>query len=413
MNTRKTEKVVNNHLLNKNILATAVATVMFGSSAAFATIVDVTGHDIVTTDSTTSYNIGDTGTLTINGGVSIGAIGSSFNGTIDGNGTAVSGGEGNIIIAGNLTMGGNVGSTNSTGNFTVNAGNTLVLENTVSGLTSENLTIGSGATLNFGNSTSGYSRSTALQVNANITLNSASVLNIGNGTSIIGDITGFANGQGTLNVLGNFTTSGSIGYNEGQDTTSKLEQINISAGNTFTINSSDNATATRMNINGTVTAYGSANITSSVTMGDGTLNLTNNGDSTATAAQVVGTIDGFAGSTGTLNVNGTWSTEGVIGGTRAIATINLDSDTTGTGHTYTFAHNVNATTINLGTSTSSNNATLLISEGITVTGAIVSSGNASAAGILDINNNSIFTGTIGASGAALETITIAADKEAT
>ena len=418
MNTRKTEKVVNNHLFSKNILATAVATAMFGSTVALAGV-DHSVNFSVTGDLTTSYSLHNTTTMTITGGSSIGSNLSSFNGTIDGNATNA-GGEGNVVIAGNLTMRGNIGSTNTTGNFTLNAGNTLVLSDNVTTFNTANMSLTGNTVLNLGNATSGYNRisGNALTMQANITMASNSTINIGNGTTITGDVVGASSGQGTVNIIGNFTSGGHFGDLSASGA-SDLEQINISKGNTFTLSAGHNASATRMNINGTVTAQGSANITSAVTMGDGSvLNLTNTGTGGgSTAARVTGAIQSYTAGTaqGTLNVNGTWSTAGDIGqGGKGLTAINLDSDNDTASHTYTFAHNVNATTITLGTNDAqSTNTTLAISTAITVTGAITSSGNASAAGVLDINENAIFVGTVGASGASLAEITIVGDKIAT
>ena len=100
MNTRKTEKVVNSHLFSKSTLATAVATAVLGTSGMAFGIVDVVGSTLtVTADE--NYNIGSANTITLTGGIA----GTSFNGTLDGNHTTSGvGGDGNIVIAGNLTM---------------------------------------------------------------------------------------------------------------------------------------------------------------------------------------------------------------------------------------------------------------------------------------------------------------------
>jgi outer membrane autotransporter protein len=415
MNTRKTEKVVNNHLFNKKVLATAVAAAMFGSAGAVSATIQV--DTTVNTDNATNFDIGAPYTLTISGGTSLTSQASAFNGTIDGNITTPSG---NVVIAGNLTMRGNIGSTNATNNITINSGNTLVIDDSVTIFTTANTTLKSDSTLNFGNSTKGYNRDTALVVTSNITMGGNSTINIGNGTTITGDIFGFAAGQGTVNVLGNWTSGGNLG-SVAAGTALDLEQINISKGNTFTISDSNNATATRMNINGTVTAHGSAKISGAVTLGaDGVLNLTNTGigGTLLAATRVSGAIDAYAGTNGTLNVNGTWTTEGVIGATRALASVNLDNNVTTSGHTYTFAHNVNATTINLGHSSSNANTTLEITAGgttaginIAITGNIAGSTNSTATdsaagGRLYVRGNTTVSGNIGASGDPLADIRI-------
>jgi len=289
MNTRKTEKVVNNHLFNKNILATAVATAMFGAGVASAAV-DVLVDTTVSTDNATDFAIQSTNILTIKGGATTTGYLSSFNGTIDGSMNATQGqgdGTGNIVIAGNLTMSGNIGSTNTTGNFTLNNGNTLVLADNLTTFNTANMSLNGDTVLNLGNATSGYNRSSgnALTMNANITMASNSTINIGNGTTITGDVVGASSGQGTVNIIGNFTSGGHFGDLSASGA-SDLEQINISKGNTFTLSAGHNASATRMNINGTVTAQGSANITSAVTMGaDSVLNLTNTGTGAAQLLQ--------------------------------------------------------------------------------------------------------------------------------
>jgi len=246
-----------------------------------------------------------------------------------------------------------------------------------------------------------------------------STINIGNGTTINGDIQGASDGQGTINIHGNFTSGGGFGVanNLGTDSSgSSLEQINVSAGNTFTLN--HDANATRMDINGTVTATG--NITAAVTMGaSGILNLNTQTDAD-NSANVTGAIQSgvIDSAQGTLNINGTWATGGAIGqGGKGLAAININSsanNTSLTGWTTTFAHNVNATTITLGTSTGNANATLetaddgLTGTNIEITGNIEGSGNSSSAGILDINTDTYIMGTIGATN-TLANVSIAAD----
>ena len=445
MNTRKIEKTTNSRLFNKGALATAVATTMIGSAFATGgnnqfslssngTVADgvstytifsgnQTGGSLGTSNATTDYLLAANTTLTFasNNTLHYGNIDSDTTKHITdlAAGTAT---KPNVIVAGNLTMLGNVGSGNTTGNWTINTGNTLTIASNASSNTfnTANISIEQHGTLNLGNATNGYNRSStdALTMQANITMASNSTINIGNGTTITGSIVGASTGQGTVNIVGNFTSGGSFGAVQalGADTIlSELEQINISKGNTFTLN--HNATATRMDINGTVTASG--NITADVTMGaSGVLNLNNSNTWGDNAAKVVGTIkSGGSGGTaqGTLNINGTFTTQGAIGQSGlGLSAINLSNSTR--GFTTTFAHDVNATTIRLGTSNIQTNATLAISDGsgviTTVTGAIVYSGNSSAAGILDINNDAIFAGAIGTSDNSIETITIAALKEA-
>jgi len=256
-----------------------------------------------------------------------------------------------------------------------------------------------------------------------------STINIGGGTTLAGTIYGASNGQGTMNILGNVTTGGNIGTNatsEAQSHTANdlgLQQVNISAGNTFTIAQGHNVTATNMDINGTVTSSG--NITAAVTVGDGgVLNLNTNDQPGSNAASTVwGTINGGTGGTtavGTLNINGTWTTKGVIGSLTGLSAINIDTNNNATsqqGNTVTFAHSVNATTITLGTSTSSKNATLKTSvssdsTNVVITGNIAGGGNYTsggdiASGILDIDTNTDVIGTIGTTDNYLAEVTVA------
>ena len=81
MNTKQKETTKNSSLFNKNTLATSIATVMFGSTAALAGV-DHSVNFSVTGDLTTNYSLHNTTTMTITGGTSIGSNLSSFNGTI-------------------------------------------------------------------------------------------------------------------------------------------------------------------------------------------------------------------------------------------------------------------------------------------------------------------------------------------
>jgi hypothetical protein len=258
-------------------------------------------------------------------------------------------------------------------------------------------------------------------------------INVGNGTTIDGYIYGASDGRGTLNVVGNFTSNTyEIGTTQDavidslNPTTGAtgLEQINISEGNTFTLGK--NATATRMNINGTVTAAG--NITAAIRMGaSGVLNLNTGDNEKGTSANVTGVIQSGSNSTaqGTLNINGTWTSGGVIGGDgRGLAAINLDTGlnaTSNTVHAVIFAHSVNATTITLGTSTSQANATLQLDGtnggnlgagvNLEIGGDIVGGGNATASssaagGRLLVSSNTTTTGSLGTSGGRLSDIRI-------
>ena len=457
MSNKTKEIATDSRLFNKNLLATAVAAAVVGATTttAFATgglngfylgnnasstetsnatiysgNITVSGNTITNnapigdSNATTDYLLGANTTLTFasNNTIHYGNI-DAF--TVD-HASEAGFKLPNVIVAGNLTMLGKVGSGNSTGNWTINTGNTLTIASNASSNTfnTSNISIEQHGTLNFGNATNGYNRwgGDTLTMGANITMGDNSTINVGNGTTINGHIIGASSGQGTINILGNFTSVNSIGQiDTSTDASSyKLEQINISSGNTYTIGSLGNATATRMNINGTVTAFGTSNITAAVTMGSGSiLNLTNSGSGgKSAAARVTGAIDGYAGATGTLNINGTWTTAGVIGATRAVAAINLDNNATTTAHTYTFAHNVNATTINLGHSGTSKNATLAIVAGgttagvnIDIVGNIVGSSNSSstdnaAGGRFYVQGNATVSGNIGTSSARLGDIRI-------
>ena len=437
MNTRKTEKTTNSRLFNKGILPVAVATAMFGSSSALAATL-VSEATTVTASSTTSYTIEGNEILTLSGGADMSTTGSSFNGTIDGNTVGFDNnglgsyltGQGNVTIAGNITMSGNIGATNKTSLFTLNDGNTLELSDNMNTFNTSNVTMQENTILNLGNSTLGFNigQSNALSVFSNISMAGNSTINVGNST-IVGNIYGSGNGKGTLNVVGNFTAqaglgigvildiNGSIAGNATQDSANvALAQINISEGNTFTLNT--NATATNMDINGTVTATG--NITASVTLGaNGILTLNTENTYDDNAPKVVGTIQSgtIDQNYGTLNINGTFTTQGAIGqGGRGLAAINLSNSTNfATGFTTTFAHSVNATTITIGTSNSQTNSTLAVSTSdITITGNIAGGGNYTsggniASGILDINANAIVDGTIGTSGAYLAEVQVAND----
>ena len=130
MNTRKTEKTTNSRLFNKGILPVAVATAMFGTGVASAADFYLT-NDATITDLTSSYNattdyqVNQNATLSTNSSMSV------YYGTIDGQGGVATGRGGTVVIGGDLTMHGNIGATNATGNFTISNGNTLTLASNV------------------------------------------------------------------------------------------------------------------------------------------------------------------------------------------------------------------------------------------------------------------------------------------
>ena len=118
MNTRKTEKTTNSRLFNKGILPVAVATAMFGagvaSAADFYLTSDATISDLPSKNATTDYIVNNNSTLSTNSSMTV------YYGTIDG--VALindSSRGGTVTIGGNLTMHGNIGATNATGNFTI------------------------------------------------------------------------------------------------------------------------------------------------------------------------------------------------------------------------------------------------------------------------------------------------------
>ena len=211
MNTRKTEKTTNSRLFNKGILPVAVATAMFGagvaSAADFYLTNDATIDNQTGGNATTNYIVNQNATLSTNGSMSV------YYGTIDGQGGVASGRGGTVTIGGNLTMHGNIGATNATGNFSIVGGNTLTLASNVSTFNSDNMTLNASSTLNLGNSTSGYNRgsSAALIFSSNISMDSGSIINVGNGTTLSGAIYGDSDGVGTLNIHGNVTSGGVIG----------------------------------------------------------------------------------------------------------------------------------------------------------------------------------------------------------
>ena len=427
MNTRKTEKTTNSRLFNKGILPVAVATAMFGglsaNAAQFQITSDATIGNNTSNNSTTNYLLNGAVTLTTNSTMT------TFYGTIDGNTTSQGTDDGmgqQIVIAGNLTMHGNIGATNGTGNFTINAGNALTLASNVSVFNTSNITISDSSTLNLGNTTTGYNRGATdlLTISANISVGNNGTINVGNGTTLDGVIYGTTDGVGTLNIHGNFTSGGGIG-DEVEGTAHSLSTINVLSGNTFTLQ--HNATATSVYVNGTLKAVGpSGNITGNVLLGSsGKVYLNRSESEKSASANITGTINGNGERGGSLYINGTYTTAGEIGGSYGLNNIYLDNENTSiSDNTYVFAHSVNATNIILGSSTSSRNATLTLSKAsvkddgmnIVITGNIVGGGNYTSGGddsrgILAVNaTNAVVDGTIGTSDAYLSAITIADRK---
>jgi len=458
--------VKNNRVLDKRILAIAVTTAMFGAGAAQAyTTLNIgwqLGNTVATervtldnasaSNATSNYYIGHNGTLQIGNNMT------SIYGTIDGsdayrttNGTLVVDGDdhfGNVTIEGStLTLYGNVGATNATGNFTLEAGTTLYLADNMTTFRTSNLTIGTNSKLYTGNNASqGYNRgdsgtTNALTLTSNITMRDGSILYVGNSTTITGSISGETAGQGTLNLVGNFTTGGNIGVSTlGGKSANTLAEIAISSNNTLFLE--HQMGATNIYVNGTLTSMG-GNVTSGTTYlnEDGVLNLFTPAETLSAGGNsklVWQAIEGLNGRNGTVNINGTFATEGVIGGNNnGLDAINIDAmnnadtnpgaDIGGSwvfqtaGHidgiTVTFAHSVNATTINLGQSNSQNNNTLTVTKSddganIVIAGNIAGSGNYTSGGndvrgILNIDTDTDVTGTTGTSGAYLSETTVA------
>jgi len=429
MSINITQKKDNKRFLNKSALVSAVAVSMFGAGAvqaAWTTVGNGETLAFTTDNSTTNFWIQNNGTLDITHDR---AQMSNFYGTIDGSDLATSGNgsldtasRGNVTVtaANGLTLYGNIGASNGTGNFTLEAHSTLYLADNMTTFRSTNLTLGTNSTLYTGNNASRgnnrYGASDQLTITSNITMRDSSVLNVGNGTTITGNIFGESDGQGTLNINGNFTSGGAIG-SESNDLTSagELQIIRVREGNTFI--TSYNASATNIYVNGTLEARSdSANMTGSVEIGgNGKIYLNRsalNGGS-GNAAHINGTINGNGERGGNLYVNGTWRTAGVIGGTNGLDNIYLDhANPSTTGQTYMVGHSINATTITVGSgSVQSTNATLLVeSDGadgeggvnIVITGNIAGSGNYTSGsvdsrGILDIDSDAVVDGTIGTS----------------
>ena len=83
MSNRTKGAVTNDHSFNKNVLAAAVATAMFGTGFAQAATIEVnsgTTATLSTDNATSEYWLGANGTLSITGAVS------QFYGTIEGTG---------------------------------------------------------------------------------------------------------------------------------------------------------------------------------------------------------------------------------------------------------------------------------------------------------------------------------------
>ena len=442
MNTKQITQTmtVSNRYYSRGALATAVAISMAGSVAYASHFgngytdlgVNATTIDNNTNNSTKNYIVHGMNTLTFNGTTgSMGHYYGNFTSTMDGQQQATFNVFGNVTLHGNVGLNAASSGANGTGNWTLFNGNTLTLSENVTVFNAQNMTLEDNTTLNLGsNSTTGVNRDSdhELIYYGNISVGGNSTINVGNGTTIKGLIYGSASGKGTLNILGNFTHDNVIGAHilrDGftPDNISKLAQINISADNTFTM--SGNVSATNMNINGTVIATG--NITSAITMGaSGILNLNTetSGATNTQSANVTGAIQSYVLDTaqGTLNINGTWATNGEIGqGGYGLAAINIDSSansTSSTGFTTTFTNNVNATTITIGTGTGTKNATLAIqftdsaqTNPINITGNIVGGGNATSTdsatgGRLNILNNATVSGNIGGSSTRLADIRI-------
>lgn len=221
----------------------------------------------------------------------------------------------------------------------------------------------------------------------NITLGNDSTFNTGTG-AINGAIDGFDSGEGILNVLYNFTVNNNIGALH------NLYQVNVSSGVTLDLSTNNKSLSTNYTfLNGTLNAGDSADINSTILMGNGSV-------LNARAGDINGDINSnaYESSYGTVNVFNNLTTNGNLGVSGySLSAVNIDDDVT-----LDLAQNNNslvATTVTL-----NDGAVLNLGSGALYGN--IQSNNPDNHGTVNFNQNLETSANIGTSGFALNTINI-------
>ncbi len=300
----------------------------------------------------------------------------SINGTIDGTSSSV----GTVVVSGNNTLSGAVGSTNGIAALNINDGVSLTLQ---SSSKAQTVTVGQGgsaATLNIENSASLNgdlvisNNSTAniaslSAINGETTLGNSSTLNLAESVGLGGNVLGATDGVGTVNVNGDLSLSYDLG-----SSSNSLSAINIAAGKTLNV-SSHNLDASNINLNS-----GS---------------IINIGSLEGGAGSLTGSIDGTSAYVGTINIDASGSTtsiNGEIGTTNGIAALNIYD-----GASVTTNFDINASTVTVGQG--GTGGSLNVDSGNTLTGSLLVkdnstatlSGSASVVGNVTLYSGSVLT----------------------
>ena len=320
-----------------------------GNGGAWTGSVTNTGH-ITTADNANSYGIyvdshaGTDGSIVNNGTINAGTLGTAIylgaadttaitnNGTIIGavkmNNSGqllyMSAGQVNgTIDGGNLELdnhtgygtNGAIGSNTVVNNITVDNGSALGALNSIHATT---ITINAGGEIATGSSSITATSTTLGGVDGLLDLDSAGTYS--------GTIDGAGANQGELRVTGTHTTNATIGG------TNALNKITVLNSSSFTL--AHNAAAQTVNLRNGATLninngvllddHGSA---TAVTLGSGGFGGGNVTLKVGTTA-VHGTIDGFQDNKGILEISGTQTSNGVIGGTHPLSLLQVDNGAT-------------------------------------------------------------------------------------
>lgn len=194
----------------------------------------------------------------------------------------------------------------------------------------------------------------------------------GEDVTFYGDVRGASDGVGQIIIDGNLK----LGNRNLGTSSQSLNNLTINSGKTLTLNNTGDIDATSITLAGTLDIfYG--------------------------GATVIGTIDGDTNSSGVLNINSSFSTGGIIGGTNKLSNINV-----GNSSTLTAAHNISSTAISL----NSGSSLSFYGDDLTIESNIISSNNDNS---IIVNSNSTFKGKIGTLASRVGTISIGSGKTLT
>jgi hypothetical protein len=342
----------------------------------------------------TNVNLTNTGTLDFDGNVTgnvnfaaDGTVDVATTKTIDGNVDSDAEGQGSLILGDGAGVSGTVGATNSLANVQLN--NTADYDFNENWNT-EQLELNGLGEVN-----------ADTDLTANVLFSVDTTFNLTDGADLTGSITTANNNEGTLDLAGDSTISGTVGAEN-----FALNQITLSSAAGETDTFSGDVYATNINLTDTGTLDFNGNVTGNVNFAaDGIVDV-------ATTKIIDGNVDNDAEGQGSLILGDGAGVSGTVGATRSLANIQLNNtadnyDLNEDWNTQQFELN-GAGSVDVGVDLESNilfseDTTLNMGQDVTLTGAITT-GNNNTGTVLLAGDNTI-TGDIGSTSKRLKDVT--------